>query len=136
MAKKRSGGGGPVALVCAGRGRGLAAGLPLDRRREIYAALAAIGEVVYFIRLGADVVKIGWTRNLKQRRYIGLSSNFDDLLAVFPGSYRDEQDFHQRFAAYRLPGVERFRLTGDLLDYINDVRARMNVPPVDETRMP
>ena len=98
------------------------------RKRRISKAFADLGQVVYFIRDG-DLIKIGCTRNLKSRRR-AFTSDLDAILAVTPGSFELERETHERFAAARAQRREWYHPTPDLIAHINDLRERMNVPPI------
>jgi hypothetical protein len=68
---------------------------------------------VYFAECG-EVIKIGYSRNVKQRmRDIGA----DRLLASIPGTMQDERALHARFGPAWDHG-EYFRPTPDLVAYI------------------
>lgn len=81
-------------------------------------------EFVYLLREG-EFVKIGTTVNPKQRlaAYGTHSPRPMELLACLPETVATEQDLHTRFAAYRERG-EWFRLEGDLLDWVNDLKTK------------
>ena len=74
--------------------------------------------VVYFVR-GYDMVKIGWTMNVKGRlRDLQTGSPVPlVVLCSEPGGPERESQLHARFARYRSHG-EWFRLRGDVLDYV------------------
>lgn len=72
--------------------------------------------VVYYLRHG-DMVKIGTTRSLAGRLK---SLRYDELLAVEPGSFKQEKFRHEQFATIRADG-EWFRRCAELdghIDYI------------------
>ena len=97
------------------------------RKRAIYEALAQLGEVVYVIRCPDGLIKIGWTHCLRVRR-CAFDADFEDILAVIPGSYPDEQAIHQRFREHCVKGREYYRPAQEILDFINEIRARAGVP--------
>ncbi|WP_242890232.1 GIY-YIG nuclease family protein [Actinomadura litoris] len=98
------------------------------RKTAIRKAFADLGPVVYFIK-DADLIKIGHSGNLKNRRR-AFTSNLDAILAVIPGDLALEQQMHERFASARAHRQEWYRPVPELVAYINGVRERMNVPPV------
>ncbi|MGG6266216.1 GIY-YIG nuclease family protein [Leptolyngbya sp. AN03gr2] len=59
--------------------------------------------------------KIGWSANPTQR--VKRFTNFR-LVHYFPGDRSMERGLHRKFAAYAL-GHERFRLEGDLLEFVS-----------------
>lgn len=73
--------------------------------------------LVYFIKRGS-LVKIGWSRNVEQRRRaVG-----GEILATLPGYMRDERAMHDRFAMLRMHG-EWFAYTPALATYIEQIAA-------------
>lgn len=95
---------------------------PLTRR----AALLALGPVVYAVRCG-DTIKIGHTRDLSNRMS-GLHA--DELLAVMPGTYDDEQALHARLVDHRHHGHEWYYPTPGVLAIVNEMRDRIGLQPV------
>ena len=72
---------------------------------------------VYFLRRG-ELVKIGFSTNVR-RRIAALGGG--QLLATIPGTMRDEQAMHRRFARLREQG-EWFRMGDDLNRYLLSIR--------------
>jgi hypothetical protein len=99
------------------------------------AALAACGKaneigtyssVVYFVSPGDDLVKIGYTTNLKSRvrtLQTGHSKPLEILL-VLDGNHDLEQELHKQFSK-RLKRGEWFRLSGEISKFIKDNRFRI-----------
>ena len=77
------------------------------------------GEVVYYIKFG-DRIKIGTTRNLRQRR---INLPCDSVLAAEPGGRPLERERHAQFASSRVIG-EWFEPSPDLLAHIEGVARR------------
>lgn len=106
----------------------------LRRRHEAAAAAAAPPpppekpreEVIYYAQMGGHI-KIGWTSNLK-RRMRSYPPN-TRLLAVHPGSRKDEKQLHRRFAVHRSHGQEWYPLVPVLLDHIKRMVAQHGEPP-------
>lgn len=74
--------------------------------------------VVYYVQIMSHI-KIGWTGNLEQRmRQFPPNSQ---LLAVHPGSRKDEAAIHKRFAHIRSHGREWYPLVPQLLEHIRNV---------------
>lgn len=88
-----------------------------------------MSDVVYYIRRD-DLIKIGWTGNLKARMR---KLRPDELLAVEPGCVHIETGRHHQFAEHRLPntgdGDEWFSPTPELLAH-TELIARMYPTPV------
>ena len=102
------------------------------------AALAACGRanqisdrepVVYFISTDDGLIKIGYTTNLGVRLRSLRTAHPKELQVrlVIPGSLDDEQEFHRRFAAFRV-GREWFKLAKPISDYIASYAG--NITPV------
>lgn len=89
-----------------------------------------VGPCVYFIRTQDGLIKIGHTGNLG-KRHNAYGPGWDHLLAVVPGDRELEKAQHRRFAAHLARGREWFHPAPDLIDYINDIRSRLGVPPVE-----
>lgn len=96
-----------------------------ERARQLYKGLQfpdiCIDKsyVVYFIADEHNRIKIGKTKNVKQR-LAGLQTNSADilmLLATEPGRGRREGELHRQFAHLHVGG-EWFRAADDLLEYV------------------
>jgi len=75
--------------------------------------------VIYFIRR-AGVVKIGTTRNLRQR-FLGFGEF--EFLGAMPGGFGTEFRIHKRFEHLAIPkGRELFMASPDLLAFIDEHR--------------
>lgn len=68
---------------------------------------------VYFVRFG-DRVKIGFSMNVERRLK---AIPHDEILAVMPGTFRDESRCHAAFAHLRIIG-EWFEMGDDLMGFI------------------
>jgi Meiotically up-regulated gene 113 len=90
-----------------------------DAAKERHAAARGRkNEVVYYIRF-RDRIKIGTTRNLRQRLY---ELPYDELLAIEPGGREVERERHEQFAASRVIG-EWFEPDTALLKHIASLPA-------------
>ncbi len=76
--------------------------------------------VVYFIRLPNAGIKIGFTRSLKERLQALLAEYGPpiDVLGIIDGGRAKEREMHERFAAYRIEGIERFRESSEMIVFI------------------
>lgn len=90
------------------------------------AALRAVGAVVYAVRCG-DVIKIGHTRNLAQRCN---KLQADEVLAIRPGTYEDEQAIHARLVGHLHHGREWYYPTPAVVTVVNEMRASLGMDPV------
>lgn len=100
-------------------------------RPPSFAALARqLPPVVYFLRTPDGLVKIGHTAgNLGQRRQT-FRAQWEDVLALLPGSRADEAAMHRRFRRHLARGREFFQPAPEVIDYINELRAGMGLSPV------
>lgn len=80
---------------------------------------------VYFLRSGGHI-KIGWTSDLakRMRTYPPDST----LLAHHPGTRKDEQCLHRKFAVHRTHGREWYTLSPVILEHIKGVVAEHGQP--------
>jgi hypothetical protein len=76
--------------------------------------------VVYYVRIH-DVIKIGFTTNVKQRMQ-QLRVPTDAILATEPGGREIEVDRHRQFADLRIGTMENFKPAKRLIDHIDAVR--------------
>jgi hypothetical protein len=94
------------------------------RSRVLQQQMDEVGHVVYFVQFG-PYVKIGHTGRLHSRLK-QLKRSPKDLLAIVPGDWHTEQEFHRRFASARIY-AELFRWSPDLLAYVNGLREAAGV---------
>jgi hypothetical protein len=84
--------------------------------------------VAYFLEVGQRV-KIGYTTNLYARlRAFGL--RIENVVLLLEGGPKVERELHRMFARYRVGDTEWFSLAGDLGEYVNDARRRMDQPEI------
>lgn len=101
---------------------------PHFKNREKADLARSIGPCVYVIRTADDLVKIGFTTNIKNRH-----SNFGRwqcILHVQQGTYAEEQLLHRRFSAYLARGREFYYPVQELLAWVNHQRELMGVSPI------
>lgn len=101
------------------------------RRAEARAAAeAAAVHVVYYVRLGANHIKIGTTGDLHRRMTELRVVNTTNLLAAEPGDATVEKQRHEQFRKWRYHGRHRedFAEAPDLLEHIRRVRAEHGDP--------
>lgn len=92
---------------------------------------------VYYVRLDADRIKIGFSSKLRAR-LSALRVHPSALLACEPGGRALEHERHVQFAAYRMGRSEDFEPVPALLEWIDTVRAERDVPDwakVPDTRV-
>jgi len=83
---------------------------------------------VYYVRLDADRIKIGYTSNLRSRMS-GLRVDLDALLAFEPGGRERERQRHQDFAVERIRADrEDFAPSRRLNAWIADLRRENGLP--------
>ena len=81
--------------------------------------------VVYYLRSGG-YIKIGWTSDLAKR--MRAYSPDSVLLAVHPGTRKDEHRLHKRFATDRTHGREWFAMTPSVMHHIEQMAAEHGTP--------
>lgn len=97
------------------------------QRNEALRALDMLGGTVYACRVADDLIKIGFTRHLNQRR----TKLQGELLAVLPGaSYDDEQALHARLVDHLHHGQEWYYPTPGVLAVVNEMREVIGLGPV------
>lgn len=87
---------------------------------ELHKARQAERSVVYYVRIG-EVIKIGFTSNLKQRMS-ALRTSRDNVLATEPGGKDLESKRHKQFKSIRIGLREDFTPTLALIRHIEAVR--------------
>lgn len=86
--------------------------------------------VVYYLQMPGDLIKIGTTRNLRQRLN-SLTVRDHDVLAVEPGGPEVESERHRQFAHLRWRDTERFRDDPALRSHIELVLVEHGRPQVN-----
>jgi hypothetical protein len=87
-------------------------------------------EVVYYIELERDIIKIGTSTNLAQRiRKHGFSllRNEGRLLAVEFGSRELEHQRHEQFSDVRIGKTELFHVSPALRDHVMALRTELGI---------
>lgn len=87
--------------------------------------------VVYFVRFGDGMVKIGTSRRLR-KRLASLCLRLDQALLIVPGGFEAEAAYHDRFRAYRIPGGEIFVRTGELAEFLSQPPQPSKNPSPDQ----
>jgi hypothetical protein len=100
------------------------------RRRAIYEAMADLGDVIYAIACPDGLIKIGFTTKLLHRRHQH-GAAFEDILAVMPGTYEEEQLIHQSLREHVARGQEYYRPHPDVVDFVNEIRSRAGISPIE-----
>lgn len=102
----------------------------IAREKPSFAKMAAhLPPVVYYLRNREDLLKIGYTTDLaNRRRQHGVP--WSNILAITPGTLRDERTIHFRFARYVARGVEYYYPVAPMFDHIDQVRAAVGLSPM------
>lgn len=95
---------------------------------ERHRALAALGSVIYAVRVG-ELIKIGFSTNYARRRY-ALGVEHDDLLAIVPATQADETEIHRRLVDHRHHGREYYFPTPAVLREVDRLRALIGLEPL------
>ena len=90
-----------------------------------------IGPCVYFLRTTDDLVKVGHTANVAERKRGLTADGWRSLLAVVPGTREDEQRIHAQLALHLARGREYYRPAPEVLALVNSIRDRLGVPDVE-----
>lgn len=80
---------------------------------------------IYYLRVG-DHIKVGYASALESR--LAAYPPTAELLATHPGTLRDEQRLHKRFAHYRAAGREWYEPHATLMQHIATVVAEHGEP--------
>ncbi len=80
--------------------------------------------MIYFIRTSSGLIKIGTTRNIRNRMiYLQKELKQDlALLATMPGGRTKEMEVHRIFQPWRLDGTELFEESPLLMEYIDKAK--------------
>lgn len=100
-----------------------------EESREHQERIRPTVDVVYYVRLGPDRIKIGYTARFDER--MGSLRVYDkaNILAVEPGSRKVEKQRHYQFADLRLhTHREDFQAGDELLHHIEQVRSEHGDP--------
>ncbi len=87
---------------------------------SIGALLRALGPVIYFAQMRDGLIKIGYTSDLRQRRY-GWEQG-SRVLAFRYGTLDDEQLIHQGLADSRAYGREWYHPTDEVMAEVHAAR--------------
>ena len=80
---------------------------------------------VYFVQASSGPIKIGWTKDIRERLKMLQANNFDTLTCIgaAEGSTVDEAQFHRRFGKHLIRG-EWFQPAPEILEAARSVRQR------------
>lgn len=96
-------------------------------RRQAMRMVAALGSVVYAVRIG-ELIKIGWTSDIAQRVN---SFGACDVLAVRPGPRSDETAVHRSLSGRAVRGREWYSPSDPaVMAVVNDMRASIGASPL------
>lgn len=91
----------------------------------------AVKPKVYYVQVG-EYIKIGYTKRLRER--MTQYPPHKRLLATEDGGRDREVERHNQFAGSLAQGKEWFRPTPDLIDHINQLRAKLGSGPITMAR--
>lgn len=99
-----------------------------ERRNAAIAAVTDGRPIVYALRCGDGVIKIGHTSDFASRAAsIGADS---ELLAFQVGDYEDEQAIHAALKGYAVRGREWYPAIPKVLAVVNNMRADLGLEPI------
>lgn len=105
-----------------------------DRQQVIWECLRDLNgvDLIYAIRCSDGLIKIGWTRDLmSRRRHFTASDAPENILAITPGTYAEEQELHASLRASVARGQEYYHPTAEVLAYVNGLRTNLGVGPIE-----
>lgn len=100
--------------------------LPTAKNETPTALSRELGDCVYAVRTPDRLVKIGFTSDL-DRRIRQFGCKWTDVLLAKAGSYDDEALLHKRFAPYLARGNEYYFPAIEVMQWVNEERARMGI---------
>lgn len=112
----------------------LAERLEKPRYRQIVDAAFEVGEVLYGVWTWDRLIKIGYTTRIWQRlgAYgINHANVADRILFVAAGTFAEEQIIHYMLSDHVERGQEYYRPTEEVLDIVNQLRARCSLEPME-----
>lgn len=78
---------------------------------------------IYVLRRQDGMIKIGWTRNFRDRMWRHQRDHGHlKLLALFNGSVQDEHALHRRFAGYLAEGREWFEPGAEITEWLASLK--------------
>jgi len=96
-------------------------------RAQALRALIGDRSVVYAFRLPDGTIKIGWTRNITQRRNFFADA---EIIGFTFGGYEDEQRLHDSLREHVDHGREYYRPTAEVLAVVNRWREVFRLDPL------
>lgn len=115
-------------------GHGTKSGLQRVNRPDYLEAVpprrAAAGiEVVYAIRTGNGLIKIGHTVNLVERfQHMAKRDGAREILGFRLGTYADEQDLHARLRSHLHHGREWYYPVPEVMAVVAEMREALGLP--------
>ena len=95
-------------------------------RNDAIRAVNQLGSVVYAMRVEGDLIKIGFSAHLAQRRY----ALKGEMLGFMFGTLDDEQTIHASLTAHLHHGREWYYPTPGVLAVVNEMRQRVGLAPI------
>lgn len=87
--------------------------------------------LLYAFRMEGQVIKIGFTTNLDNRRAT-LGRSWSDLLAIKLGTRQDELALHRSIPdSHRAHAREWYRPTPQIIAMLDEWRSAYNLPPIE-----
>lgn len=96
---------------------------PTGVPKTIAALSRDLPPVIYFLRTRDDLIKVGWTEHLANRKAQLSIYGWDALLAVKAGTWDDEQALHRQLRPYLARGREYYHPVPEVIAVIDDVRS-------------
>ena len=93
------------------------------------------GPVIYAVRLKDGIIKIGHTTRIRAR-LSRLECGLNDILAIIPGTVREEKQIHDGLVAHRARAREYYHPHADVFAVVNRMRAKYNFAAIEATTTP
>ena len=87
------------------------------------------GPVIYAVLLDDGLIKIGFTTNINQRMN-NIGCGLGGLLALIPGTLRQEKRIHNRLIEHRAHDHEYYYPNAQIIAFVNAMRAKLNLKPI------
>lgn len=109
----------------------------MGNRRYRNAAIQALQTVdellIYAVRTKDGLIKIGASGDLVTR-LDHINGGVDEILALKPGTRRDELTIHRSLAGHAAVGREYYLPTPSVLKVVNELRVPLGLEPVVQPR--
>lgn len=96
-------------------------------------ALQGDSSLIYAVRTGDDLIKIGCTSNFAERRH-RIKGGTAEILALKPGTFADELAIHHSLKGHATDGREYYFPSPTVLRVVNEMRVPLGLDPIAVSR--